>query len=636
MTRLRISRAALAWIASLALAGAASAQAVSVGSAFIPYFPVQVEWGYQFEVFVSSKAVLHDLALTYTTPPNTVFYTVWTPSGATCSTPAMLSPGTVHCTASALQVGQGSPFVSISVVTKVPGFVSHSASVTYAGATAPMTAGPREMVVGGGPLQFTSIVATSAAKAGSDEMFDITLTNTGATPQTGTFELDVPAGGAFVGTSTPGLSCVASIAGTTSCTLPTLAAGAQLHLQMLTRLPPTAGVVTYTVALRLPVWGRVRELPKLVAVTPRDVQLTSQVLPASPIAELGSDTTVTLRVKNLGTDESTPITVTAVVPPSLTVHSVSSTAGTCAAPPLVGCNGIVLAGGASADVTFVARAANSFATATVTASATSLTANAKPAEAHIVIGDNTATTTATALTPDRSTASSGKPLTYKATVTNSGAGDAYTLKTQIVLTSGGSITSAVGDGFTCAVQQYAVDCETPLLARGATALATVNVIAPPEPVTTVSLSATTSALNAPTQSVLVTTPIGGSQRDVAVAVQESVRTAIAGQRTPIHFDVTNPSSADADNVTLDASLTPGLMLDSIATTVGSCVAAHCSLGTLKAGAKETVTVTVVAVSAGAQNVGAAITCDAQESTSANDAAAVSINVTGTRSRGVRH
>lgn len=636
MTLPRI-RVAVVLIASLALTGEASAGWVGLLPGFTPSSAVvEVGWGYEFNVNVLSLDQLQDVTLTYTTPPNTVFQSVWTwSSGATCTTPAYGLPGTVRCTTARLQGGGGPPLVSISVSTKAPGIVTHSATVAYAGAAAPITTSA-DIAVGGGPIQFTSIVAPPAAKAGSDEMFNITLTNTGAVPATGTFELDVPAGGAFVSTPTPGISCVPAVSGTTACTLPNLAAGAKFDLQMLTHLPPTPGVVTYTVGLRLPVFGRVKSLPQLVAVTPRDVQLTAQVLPASPIAEPGSDTTVTLRVKNLGADQSTPISMTAVVSPTLAVHSVSSTSGTCAAPPSVGCSGIVLAGGASADVTFVARAASTFATATVTASASSLTATAKPAEAHIVIGEDTATTTATTITADRNTAAAGKPLTYKATVTNSGAGDAYTLKTRIVLSSGGSVTSASGDGFTCTVQQqYAVDCETPLLAHAATAVATLDVVAPPEPVTAVSLTATTTALNAPTQSVLVTTPIGASPRDVAVAVRESAGTAVAGQRTPIHFDVTNPSSDDADNVTLDTSLTAGLMLDSIATTAGSCVATHCMLGTLKAGAKETVTVTVLAASAGAQSVGAAITCDAQESTAANDAASVSINVTGAR-RGVRH
>lgn len=638
MTRIPNIRIAIVMIALLTLASAASAQTLGFGSEVIPSSAVvQVDWGYEFELFLTPKVVVNGVTVTYTTPPNTVLYGVWTSSSqVTCSAPTPGSPGVVICTAPVLQVGTGSVTLAMQVGAKAPGFVRHSATLTYSGAVAPVTA-YRDVVVGGGPLQYTSIIAPSAAKAGADEMFDITLTNTGTSPQTGIFELDVPVGGAFVGTSTPGISCVAAVSGTTGCALPTLAAGAQMHLQMLTRLPPTPGVVTYKVALRLPAWGRVRELPQLVAVTPRDVQLTSQVLPASPIAELGKDTTITLRVKNVGTDESTPISVTAVVPPSLAVHGVSSTSGTCAAPPSVGCSGIVLAAGASADVTFIARAASTFATAVVTASASSLTATAKPSQASIVIGDNIATTSATTLTADRNTASAGKPLTYTASVTNSGAGDAYTLKTRIVLSSGGSITSAVGDGFTCTMQQqYAVDCETPLLAHGTTAVATLDVVAPPDPVTAVSLTATTTALNAPTQSVAVSTPIGGSQRDVAIAAQESALIAVAGQRTPIHFDVTNPSSTDADNVTLDASLTPGLLLDSIATTAGSCVASHCALGTLKAGAKEAVTVSVIAVSAGAQSVGATIACDAQESTAANDAASVSINVTRARSRGVRH
>jgi hypothetical protein len=150
------------------------------------------------------------------------------------------------------------------------------------------------------------------------------------------------------------------------------------------------------------------------------------------------------------------------------------------------------------------------------------------------------------------------------------------------------------------------------------------------------LTATTTVLNGASQTVSVTTPVASVQNDVALTVEEGVQSAMAGQRSTLHFDVANAGAVDAANVFFDATFGAGLALTSIKTTAGSCVGTHCSIGALKAGARELVTLTVAGVSAGPQKIDAAVTCDVENGPLENNRASETINVTAARSRGVRH
>jgi hypothetical protein len=161
------------------------------------------------------------------------------------------------------------------------------------------------------------------------------------------------------------------------------------------------------------------------------------------------------------------------------------------------------------------------------------------------------------------------------------------------------------------------------------------VIAPSSP-SPLTLTATTTVLNGPSQAVLVTTPVGSTQSDVAVNVRESAQSAMAGGRSILHFDVTNAGGIDAANVFFDATFGAGLALASIETTAGSCIGTHCAIGTLKAGATEHVTLTVAGVSVGAQTIDGVVSCDAEDGPLENDRASVTINVTAAKTRGARH
>ncbi|HEX3110268.1 MAG TPA: hypothetical protein VHU41_14330, partial [Thermoanaerobaculia bacterium] len=190
----------------------------------------------------------------------------------------------------------------------------------------------------------------------------------------------------------------------------------------------------------------------------------------------------------------------------------------------------------------------------------------------------------------------------------------------------------------CAIQQqpYIVDCDTPALARGMTSIGTITVIAPPPPSSSLTLSATTTVLNGPSQSVFASTPIGTGQSDVAVTVREGTQSATAGGRSLLHFDVTNAGGNDAANVFFDATFGAGLTLASIETSAGTCIGTHCAIGTLKAGATEHVTLTIAGISAGAHTVEGAVSCDAEGGPQENNRASATINVAGARSRGARH
>jgi len=473
-----------------------------------------------------------------------------------------------------------------------------------------------------------------ALLAGAQLILYPTIVNSGTTPGTVTLELDVPFVGGFVKSWTPGVTCTG--AATISCTLPTIAPGDTLTPELWVQMPATTGNAMYVVALNAGSLGRVDHLNDSFNVVPRDARLSLQMLPSPGNVAAGGNLVETMRVKNSGTNYTTPVTVTATMSSTLTASSVTGAA--CSPAPAVHCTDIVLAPGESIDIAADLRASNTSALATFTGSVTSFTTSALTADASIVIGDDVASTVTT-LTSDQSSATPGQPLAYTAKVTNSGPGNAYGVKTRILLNSGGTISAASGMAPTiCAIQQqpYIVECDTPALAPGTTAIGTVTVIAPPPPPSSLTLTATTTVLNGPSQTLLVSTPIGSTQSDVAVVVQEGAQSALAGERSILHFDVMNAGGIDAANVFFDATFGAGLALASIETTAGSCIGTHCAIGTLKAGATEHVTLTVAGVAAGSHTIDGAVSCDAEEGPLENNRASVTINVTAARSRGARH
>jgi uncharacterized repeat protein (TIGR01451 family) len=471
-----------------------------------------------------------------------------------------------------------------------------------------------------------------ALPAGSELILLPSIVN-GATSTTVTLEIDVPFVGSFERSLTEGVTCTG--AATISCTLPTIAQGATFTPELLVRLPPSGGKATYVAALRAGLLGRVSDSTQSFSVVARDARLSVQMVPSPASVAAGGAFVETMRVKNSGTHYTTPVTVTATMSSTLTASSLTGAA--CSLAPAVRCTDIILAPGQSIDLAAELHASNTNAIATFTGSATSFTTSAVTAGANVIIGGDVASTV-TLLDADRNSATPGQPLTYTAKVMNTGPGDAYGVKTRIVLNSGGTITAAAGTPPTvCAIQQqpYIVDCDTPTLANGTSSTGTVSVVAPLFP-SSLTLTATTTLINGPSQSVAASTPVDSTPSDVAVTVQERAQSAVAGQRSVLHFDVTNAGGTDAANVFFDATFGTGLALVSIETTAGSCIGTHCAIGTLKAGATEHLTLTVAGVSAGAQTIDGAVLCDAEDGSSENNRVSATINVTAARTRGVRH
>ncbi|HEY2322170.1 MAG TPA: hypothetical protein VGJ82_04815 [Thermoanaerobaculia bacterium] len=468
--------------------------------------------------------------------------------------------------------------------------------------------------------------------AGSELIVMPTIVNAGSTAASVTLELDLPAGSVFERSFTSDAVC-ADGGFSVSCTLPTLAPGAALTPDLLMRVPATTGYKTLVAALRAGSLGRVDTYPTNFYVVPRDAQLSLQLLPSLTNVAAGATLSETMHIENSGIHYTTPLTVEATTDPALTPFSVTG-AGCSLAP--IRCTNIVLGPGESIDITFGLHASNTSTLAAFTGSVTSFTTDPVTADADIVIGGDVASTVTT-MTADHDSATPGQPMTYTVQVTNSGPGDAYNVKTQIELTSEGTISSTEGTGLTnCAIQQqrYIVDCDTPTLARGATATGTVSVIPPLG--LELGLKATTTMLNGPSQPVSVLTPVAWLQNDAVLTVAEGAQSTMAGQRSTLHFYVANAGAGDAANVFFDATFGAGLALASIKTSAGSCVGTHCAIGTLKAGATELVTLTVEGVSVGAQRINAAVSCDAENGPLQNNASSAMINVTAARSRGAHH
>lgn len=624
---LRRLSALAVFVASVAFAPAQlHAQTLNVFN-YLPNPAPQTSVNYDLQIAVTASTPLSDVRVSYTLPANTVFVSAAVPAGMQCTVPVAGLTGTVACSVSFAT--RGTAQLTVTVRTDAAGHYNHKTDVTYSGGTATsiITA-----IVSAASLDMVWIdMEPRAGKAGAEAQVDFSVRNLGANNVTGaTFNIAMPAGA--IVTRSPSLTC--SGRDFVACALPTLTPYDFRSYTLFVQFPPAAGTVRYAFYLAWPgVEGT--HWNYNVPITARDASLAAQLTAAPRTVASGDDVTLTMHVTNSGADESSAASIGVIVPPSLTVRTASSAAGTCAQPALARCDGIIVPAHGASDVTFVARAANTDTVANISGFATSPTFTAKSVSAAVTIGAGISTPV-TALTSDRSSVSTGSSVTYTVKVTNAGPSDARTVVTDVATHFAQSVAVNGATGFTnCAVVNKNVRCEAAALAAGASAAANIVMVAPATE-GTVSANATTTASNATAHTAALSTPVTVSaSRNISVRALAPPQNLTAGQRSALSFEIANTGGSDAMNVTFDAQLTPGLSLESISATKGMCVAGHCTIETLARGGTATVTVNVAAISAGMQAADAVIACDAEEDPANDDHAGVAVVVGPVRSRAAR-
>ena len=128
------------------------------------------------------------LVLTDTLPANTVFASLTSPAGWSCTTPAVGAPGTVTCSAATLAAAANATFtLNVTVVAGTPGgtLLSNTASVAAASGDPNLAdnSATATTAVQTPPAVFATKSAAGAYKPGGAVTYTIVLTNNGSTAQ---------------------------------------------------------------------------------------------------------------------------------------------------------------------------------------------------------------------------------------------------------------------------------------------------------------------------------------------------------------------------------------------------------------------------------------------------------------------
>ena len=335
------------------------------------------------------------------------------------------------------------------------------------------------VVTNNGPSQATNVNLTDALPA--------TLTYSSHTVSQGTGTINGQNFSAALGTLAPGASAtvtiVAAVSGTATGTISNTAAATAAETDTNNANNSATDTTTAT--------------PQI------DLQITKSDTPDPVIA--GNQLTYTIQVTNAGPSTATGVTVTDVLPATVTFVSGTSTVGSVSnsSGTVTGTIG-TLATGASATVTLVVNVAP---TARGTISNTATVAGT---QTDTNSANNTATTTSTAngsidltiaKTDSADPVIAGNTLTYTMTVTNNGPSTATNVVVTDVLPSSISFTSASASQGTVSNNAGTVTANVGTLAPGASATITI-VTGVPSSITqqTLSNTATVTATETDTNS----------------------------------------------------------------------------------------------------------------------------------------
>ncbi|HEX7149892.1 MAG TPA: hypothetical protein VF618_00275 [Thermoanaerobaculia bacterium] len=529
-----------------------------------------------------------------------------------CTTPAIGDPGNVTCTGVTLAAGATATFTfvfNIPAGTPPNTTFTNIASVTTVGSLDPNdenNLAPFSTSTPAAPQGDLAISksAQSAAAAGSDVPFTLTITNAGpdaaenvvltdTLPGDMTFvSLDQPTG--------PGFSCTTpaiGAGGTVTCTAATLAAGASATFVLTGNIPAgTPSGTTYTNTAIVDATNDSNDENDLATMTVTVSAVDVSVVKSGPATGFaGQDLTYTITVANEGPDPATDVQLVDVLPAGVTFVSLTPGPGPAASctTPAVGTNGTVactfafLGDDQSRQFTLVVRALTSF---TNTARVTTESFDTDPSDdSSSVTTDITPAADLIVTKTGPTTAFVGQNVTYTLAVTNNGPSNASFVALADPIPAGAtfvSITQTGGPMFTC---NATVQCLRNGLLPGATATFELVLRANSTFTNTATVSsATFEPANGDNTSSVTTT--ANPVANLAVT-KSGPTTAFAGSNVTYTLTVTNSGPSDASAVTLTDTIPAGATFVSITQTTGpafTCDATvQCTIATFANGATAT-------------------------------------------------
>jgi uncharacterized repeat protein (TIGR01451 family) len=430
--------------------------------------------------------------LTENTPANTTFVSISTPTGTTCTTPAVGGTGAISCTAAAAPAGSSGTIVVVVQVN------SGTAAGTVITDTA--TVNSSNQAYGAYTAVATDVVASSSTQAdvalstvatpltvypGNDVTYIQSVSNNGpGTASNLTFTEAVPTNTTFASISPPaGWTCTTPAVGATgtiSCVSASMASGSSANIEVVVNVAATITAASITAN-------------SSVSSTTSDPNTannsTTTVTPVLPVCDLavtntgtpnpataGQNIVYTQVVTNSGPSNCAGGTFTEAIPANTTFVSMPTPAGwTCTTTGPISCTESTIAPGASSTFTATMLVSGTAAAGTlITDQATvgttthdSNTANNTAISTIAVAGATQADLSVTSSASPNPVAA-GSNITYTQTATNAGPAAASTVTFTETLPANTTAVSLTGpSGWTCTLAS--LTCTTTSFAANTTA-----------------------------------------------------------------------------------------------------------------------------------------------------------------------
>ncbi|MGH9349394.1 MAG: PxKF domain-containing protein [Vicinamibacterales bacterium] len=475
---------------------------------------------------------------------------------------------------------------------------------------------------------------------GQTLFYFIRVTNLGVAPAENVVVTDtLPEGVVFGGyVASEIVVCDESPSGVVTCTLPFLAAGSSvlINLEVITHV---SGTVTNTaeVTSDTPDTNTANNFAthRLRIFGATDLAVTKTASP-DPVL-LGDNLTYTLTVTNLGPEEALEVSLTDILPVGVTLvdNGITASQGDCSRQAdsfTIACELGNLAVGTSATVAIVVRA-DALGALTNTATVSGLNPEINTANNFALVESTVAATIDLSIVKTASPESVvvNDDLTYTLTVTNAGPRAANDVRVSDDLPPGMSHVSTTSSQGNCSGTGLIV-CNLGTLTSGGSATVTI-VVRPTIPGTIDNIATTSSdtpeSNTANNTARALTSVLAGA--DLSIEKAASPDPVLAGATVTYTLTVTNNGPAAAVNVVVTESVPVGAIVRSITTSQGVCdttveASFACRLGDMAAGASATITVVVTPTLDGPMHNTATVASDTVDQNAGNNSAMVTTTV----------
>ncbi|MBI3416570.1 MAG: DUF11 domain-containing protein [Verrucomicrobia bacterium] len=483
-------------------------------------------------------------------------------------------------------------------------------------------------------LGVSKSAAAGVVLVGSEFTYSVTLTNLGPNPATNiVLKESMPRNVTFV-SATPTRGLCFFFNGLLTCALDDLAVGGSETFTVVI-VSPVPGKLVTTATIRSdgvdldP--GNDLSLLTVQVRSGADLRVTQSVSP-SPAA-LNRDLTWLFTVRNDGPNDATGVTLTDILPDSLTVQSITSSQGVCTnAGGVLSCDLGNLAKGRKANITVVT-------TPTQLGSLTN-SVSVSGSEFDPITTNNVATVStevnldadlALTLAVSTSVAVVGEPLTYTFGVTNRGPNTATNVLITDVLPPGVGVVAAQASQGTARTDNGTLVFDLGNLPAGASATATL--IATPPAVGSLtnvaSVAANETDLHLRDNSAAVITRVN-QIADLSVSLAASPDPSIYGNFLRYTVTVTNLGPQTANGIRLSQVLPVKANFDSANLSQGSFFRQSniltCNFGTLESLASATATITINPLAVGLISSTARVSANETDPHPENNFAAITTRV----------